>query len=79
MKMGKSGDSMSKKVVHFEKDLDELEKLVESLEKGELGLGESLDKFEKGVMLYKSCKNELEKAEKKIALLTDQLNEQELD
>lgn len=70
---------MSKKIVNFEKDLEELEKLVDLLEKGELGLSESLENFEKGVKLYQSCKSELEKAEKKITKLTDQLNEEKID
>lgn len=65
-------------VAGFEKNLDKLEKIVQELESGELGLEKSLEKFEKGVALYKGCKDQLAKAEKKIQMLTEQLDEEDL-
>lgn len=53
----------------FEKALEDLEKIVEKLEKGELSLNESLSLFEKGVKLARFLRDELEKAEKKVSLL----------
>ncbi|MFQ6038056.1 MAG: exodeoxyribonuclease VII small subunit [Candidatus Aminicenantales bacterium] len=53
----------------FEKALEELEKIVEKLEGGELSLSESLALFEKGVKLARFLREELEKAEKKIDIL----------
>jgi len=53
----------------FEKALEELEKIVEKLEKGGLSLNESLSLFEKGVKLAKFLRGELEKAEKKVEIL----------
>lgn len=64
------------KNLNFEDSLEELEKLVSELESGKLGLDESLTKFEKGLSLYKSCRTSLEKAEKKISILTESLKEE---
>jgi exodeoxyribonuclease VII small subunit len=53
----------------FEACLDDLEKLVERLESGELSLEESLAAFEEGVRLVKFCNQKLTEVEKKIELL----------
>jgi exodeoxyribonuclease VII small subunit len=53
----------------FEKALEDLENIVEKLEKGGLPLNESLALFEKGVKLAKYLRDELEKAEKKVEIL----------
>ena len=53
----------------FEDSIKELEKIVESLEKGDCGLSESLDLFEKGIKLSKECSDMLDKAEKKVSVL----------
>lgn len=62
----------------FEKSLIELEKLVDKLEAGKSGLEESLELFEKGVILYKDCKSKLDKVEKKISKLSQDLKEEQL-
>ena len=54
---------------NFEKSMAELEKIVDSLEKGEVTLEESLALFEKGVKLSKTCQSILDKAEKKVSVL----------
>jgi exodeoxyribonuclease VII small subunit len=64
---------------NFEKSLKDLEKIVEQLESGKLELDNSLLEFEKGVNLYKNCKDQLLKAEKKITVLTDSLKEEEFE
>ena len=53
----------------FEKSLAELEQIVERLERGELSLDESLQQFERGVQLTKSCQTALKQAEHKVELL----------
>jgi exodeoxyribonuclease VII small subunit len=53
----------------FEKALEDLEKIVETLEKGGLSLSESLSQFENGVKLARFLREELEKAEKKVSVL----------
>ncbi len=62
---------------NFENKLEKLELLVGKLEGGELSLDESIEKFEEGIKLYKSCKEILDSAEKKISVLTDSLKEEE--
>jgi len=59
----------------FEATLIELEKIVKDLESGETNLEESLEKFEKGIDLYKKCRVTLDQAEKKIKILTESLKE----
>jgi len=59
----------------FESSLKELEKIVRELESGEVNLDESLKKFEKGIELYKECRQTLQAAEKKIKILSDSLKE----
>tara|TARA_Y100000590_G_C15306846_1_gene858591 strand:- start:227 stop:439 length:213 start_codon:yes stop_codon:yes gene_type:complete len=66
---------MSKK--NFEASLEKLEAVVNSIENGNLSLDESIKKFEEGIKLYKSCKDLLSEAEKKITVLTESLNEEE--
>ena len=68
-----------KKTQTFETQLEKLEDIVGQLESGELNLDDSLKKFEEGVKLFKSCKDKLSKAEKKIAQFNESLNEEELD
>lgn len=63
----------------FEQSLAELEGLVEKLESGEYGLEESLNHFELGVKLYKGCREQLSKAEKKLSILSENLKEEKLD
>ena len=57
---------------HFEQSLQELEKLVERMEKGDLSLEESLKDFERGVALTRSCQEALKTAEQKVQQLIQQ-------
>ncbi len=59
-----------KKNIDFEKSLNELETLVESLESGDLTLEESLKAFEKGIRITRDCQQALTDAEQKVNLLT---------
>ena len=53
----------------FEELLSELEALVETMEKGELSLEDSLKSFERGVELTRSCQQVLKDAEQKVQIL----------
>ena len=57
---------MSEKDTNFEKQLAELEEIVEVLDQGESPLVELLQKYERGMTLAKNCREFLEKAELKI-------------
>jgi len=54
----------------FEDSLEQLEKIVADLESGKLGLSEALERYEQGVKHLKSCQQLLERAERKIELLS---------
>lgn len=56
---------------NFESKMQELEKVVSLLEKGDMNLEESLAKFEEGMKLSKECNKMLEDAEKKITILLE--------
>ena len=62
--------SDTKNEIDFEKALAELEQLVETMEKGDLTLEESLKQFERGVTLTRACQKALSEAEQKVRILT---------
>ena len=57
-------------VASFEESLAELEKIVAELESGKLGLSDALARYEEGVKHLKGCQQLLERAERKIELLS---------
>lgn len=59
------------KTVNFETSLTELEKLVQSMESGELSLEDSLKAFESGMQLSRDCQQALADAEQKVQLLME--------
>lgn len=56
-------------ILSFEDALSELEALVDTLEKGDLSLEDSLKSFERGVTLTRSCQEALSQAEQKVHML----------
>jgi exodeoxyribonuclease VII small subunit len=56
---------------NFEEELAQLEAVVRQLETGQLGLGESLQRYEQGVTHLKRCYGLLQAAEQRIRLLLD--------
>ncbi len=58
-------------LINFEKSLQELESLVEQMEKGELTLEDSLKHFERGIELTRSCQAALRLAEQKVEQLLE--------
>ena len=57
--------------LNFESNMENLEKIVLELEKGDLSLDESIAKFEDGIKISKECNKMLEDAEKKITILLE--------
>ena len=55
----------------FEKSLQHLEKIVNNMESGELGLEESLAQFEKGIKLARNCQDTLANAELRVEQLIE--------
>ena len=58
-----------KKNINFEKSLNDLEKIVEELESGDLSLEDSLKAFEKGIKLARDWQERLSKAELQVEKL----------
>lgn len=54
----------------FEEAVQRLEKVVHELEEGSLGLDESLTRFEEGIALLRRCHDLLQRAERRIEMLT---------
>jgi exodeoxyribonuclease VII small subunit len=57
---------------NFEEALGELEQILNEIESGEVGLEESLAKYERGQYLIQHCRATLAKAEKQIESLNQQ-------
>jgi exodeoxyribonuclease VII small subunit len=55
----------------FEESVTQLEQIVAAIESGQIGLEQSLAKYEQGMELVKRCRTILDNAEKRI----EQLNE----
>ena len=58
----------------FEEAMDNLEKIVAELEKGELSLEESVESFKKGMEISNYCNDMLNSAEKSITILLKDKN-----
>src|SRR5690349_9495693 len=54
----------------FEQALEMLQAIVLDLEEGQIGLADSLARYELGVKLLRQCYSQLERAERRIELLS---------
>jgi exodeoxyribonuclease VII small subunit len=63
-------DARSDAPVDFESALKRLEEIVRLLEEGDIGLNESLERYEEGVKLLRQSYELLERAERRIELLS---------
>lgn len=54
---------------NLEKSLQELESLVDELEKGDLPLEVAMKKFEEGIQLTRQCQSALKDAEQRVEIL----------
>ena len=63
--MSKAG----KRQPDLEKSLAELEKIVATLEEGDIPLEQALKQFEKGIKLSRDCQTALQSAEQRVQVL----------
>jgi exodeoxyribonuclease VII small subunit len=70
-KKSKKESATGDKTPSFEEELGCLETIVRELEEGQLGLGDSLKRYEAGVAHLKRCYQLLERAEQRVQLLLD--------
>lgn len=64
---------------NFEKALEDLNHIVNKMEKGGLSLEESLLHFEQGIALTRECQTALQQAEQKIQILMEKNGEATLN
>ena len=62
----------------FEKSLKELEALVTKMEQGNLSLEESLQHFERGIQLTRTCQQALKEAEQKVEILLNKSGQDDI-
>jgi exodeoxyribonuclease VII small subunit len=60
------------KPLGFEESLDQLEKIIERIESGQIGLEAAMAEYERGVSLVRRCRDVLAKAEQRV----DELNKE---
>lgn len=58
------------KLPSFEKSLEELEEMVDTMESGELALEELITSYERGAKLISHCESVLDAARKRLDLIT---------
>ncbi|MEW6507035.1 MAG: exodeoxyribonuclease VII small subunit [Bacteroidota bacterium] len=63
---------VKKKESTFESSLQRLQEISDILEKGEIGLEESIKLYEEGINLAKNCYNTLKEAELKVTEIKKQ-------
>lgn len=64
--------AQKQKKADIEQMLAELEAVVENLERGDMGLDESLKAFESGIRLTRQCQDALQLAEQRVQQLLEQ-------
>lgn len=62
----------------FEQAMTELEALVEAMESGDLSLEQSMEHFERGIQLTKTCQKSLSEAEQRVQILTQEAGQEKL-
>ena len=53
----------------FEQAFEQLQQIVEQIEQGQVGLGESITRYERGMRLISRCRRILQQAEQKVLQL----------
>ena len=61
---------------NFEKQLAELEQIIDRMEQGDLSLENSIKEFEQGIKLANDCQKTLSEAELKVKILLSEKDQQ---
>lgn len=65
--------------IEFESAIKELETLVEQMEQGDITLEQSLENFERGIVLTRACQKALQEAEQKVQILTEKQDQETVE
>ena len=68
-----TGVGLGETPANFEQALSELEKIVASMEAGDMSLEASLAAYERGVELARACQSQLQQAEQQVRVLEQDL------
>jgi len=77
-KKAKTSPNAKKQAPDFEQAMEELESLVTAMESGELSLEQSMEYFERGIQLTRSCQKSLSDAEQRVKLLVRKAGQEKL-
>lgn len=72
-------EKKSPKEDSFEKNLENIDIIIEKLESGDLGLDESIKEYEKAMKLLKKSSDMLNKAQGKVLKVTESLDSNEVE
>jgi exodeoxyribonuclease VII small subunit len=68
----------TKPMPKLEESLTEITQLIDTMERGDVSLEQSLTQFERGITLIKHCQKILETAEQKVNILMQKNNKETL-
>ncbi len=64
---------------NFEKDMKELEEIVNQMNQGSLSLEKSMELFEKGLKISKKCSDKLNQAQQKVQKIVNSNTDEDIE
>ncbi len=63
----------------LEEDFERMEELLRQMESEEIGIEEAFSKYEEGIKLVKACNEKIDRVEKKVKTLSDDLKTEDFE
>ena len=63
----------------LEEDFERMEELLRQMEREEIGIEEAFCKYEEGIKLVKACNEKIDRVEKKVKTLSDDLKTEDFE
>lgn len=63
----------------LEEDFARMEELLAEMEREDIGIEDAFAKYEEGIKLVKSCNDKIDKVEKKVKTLSDDLKTEDFE
>ena len=83
MNGGVTGDTGNKENTEnnstLEEDFKKLDRLLSEMENDSIGIEEAFEKYTQGMRLVKQCNERIDQVEKKVKLLSDNLNTEDFE
>lgn len=77
--MGNAAETETKDERTLEEVFSELDRVIKTMEQGDLSLEESFSRYREGMELLKTCNEKIDKVEKKMLILDDKGEEHEFE